>query len=284
MPRPGRVMSRLRWPSSSWRAAPGPAFGRLSFPGAEARRARGPTRSPLRRAGVHRAPASDGGVRQRPRGSQRPPPRPHHGARIGLCGARQLTLDFSSLTFADVTLDFRRRRALNRVSLSLNAGEIVAVLGPNGAGKTTLLFVAATLLAPDFGGPFASETDGGQRRRRAASPRSAWSDTISTCIRTCRRPRTCASSRACIRSKGRTARGSRRCGRPASTEAGRRIDRDVLARHAAAPRDRAGAHPRSAAGPARRAVHGLGRSVRERLAPRLRGAARAWLHRRGHDA
>jgi heme exporter protein A len=62
-----------------------------------------------------------------------------------------LTLDFSSLTFADVTLDFRRRRALNRVSLTLNSGEIVAVLGPNGAGKTTLLFVAATLLTPTSG-------------------------------------------------------------------------------------------------------------------------------------
>jgi heme exporter protein A len=62
-----------------------------------------------------------------------------------------LTIDFSSLTFEDVTLDFRRRRALNRVSATFNAGEIVAVLGPNGAGKTTLLFVAATLLGPSTG-------------------------------------------------------------------------------------------------------------------------------------
>ena len=62
-----------------------------------------------------------------------------------------MKLDFSSLTFADVTLDFRRRRALNRVSLTLNSGEIVAVLGPNGAGKTTLLMVAATLLSPTAG-------------------------------------------------------------------------------------------------------------------------------------
>jgi heme exporter protein A len=62
-----------------------------------------------------------------------------------------LTADFSSLTFADVTLDFQRRRALNRVSFRADAGEIVAVLGPNGAGKTTLLFVAATLLHPSSG-------------------------------------------------------------------------------------------------------------------------------------
>lgn len=62
-----------------------------------------------------------------------------------------MKIDFESLTFADVNLDFRRRRALNRVSVTFKAGEIVAVLGPNGAGKTTLLFVAATLLRPSAG-------------------------------------------------------------------------------------------------------------------------------------
>jgi heme exporter protein A len=62
-----------------------------------------------------------------------------------------LTIDFDSLTFSHVTLDFERRRALNAVNVTFNAGEIVAVLGPNGAGKTTLLFVAATLLGPSSG-------------------------------------------------------------------------------------------------------------------------------------
>lgn len=59
--------------------------------------------------------------------------------------------DFSSVTLANVTLDFGRRRALGHVSCSFAAGEIVAVLGPNGAGKTTLLLVAATLLDPASG-------------------------------------------------------------------------------------------------------------------------------------
>ena len=60
-------------------------------------------------------------------------------------------MDFTSVAFVDVTRVFGRRRALNRVSLRCEAGEIVAVLGPNGAGKSTLLSIAATSLAPSSG-------------------------------------------------------------------------------------------------------------------------------------
>ena len=42
-------------------------------------------------------------------------------------------------------------RALNRVSLSLVAGERVAVIGPSGAGKTSLLRLAAAGLRPSEG-------------------------------------------------------------------------------------------------------------------------------------
>jgi heme ABC exporter ATP-binding subunit CcmA len=62
-----------------------------------------------------------------------------------------MLLDFRTLTFTDVTRTFGRRRALNRVSLHVRAGELVAVVGPNGAGKSTLLSIAATLLAPTSG-------------------------------------------------------------------------------------------------------------------------------------
>ena len=60
-------------------------------------------------------------------------------------------MDFTSLTFTDVSRNFGRRRALHRVSFTCSVGEIVALLGPNGAGKSTLLSIAATLLDPSSG-------------------------------------------------------------------------------------------------------------------------------------
>lgn len=41
--------------------------------------------------------------------------------------------------------------AVDGVSMSLGAGELVMIYGPSGAGKSTLLYLAATLLVPDHG-------------------------------------------------------------------------------------------------------------------------------------
>jgi heme exporter protein A len=60
-------------------------------------------------------------------------------------------MDFTSLTFTDVSRSYGRRWAVSRVSLQCHAGEILALLGANGAGKSTLLSIAATLLVPSTG-------------------------------------------------------------------------------------------------------------------------------------
>ena len=60
-------------------------------------------------------------------------------------------LDFPFVAISDVSRAFGRRRALSRVSLRVEQGQILGILGPNGAGKSTLLAILATLLRPTSG-------------------------------------------------------------------------------------------------------------------------------------
>lgn len=55
------------------------------------------------------------------------------------------------LAVTDISVSFGGVAVLDRVSLEISRGEVLALLGPSGAGKTTLLRVIAGLLAPDNG-------------------------------------------------------------------------------------------------------------------------------------
>jgi lipopolysaccharide export system ATP-binding protein len=47
--------------------------------------------------------------------------------------------------------EYRHRRVVNGVSISVGAGEIVGLLGPNGAGKTTTFNMVVGVIRPDDG-------------------------------------------------------------------------------------------------------------------------------------
>ncbi len=61
------------------------------------------------------------------------------------------SLSPAALLIREVTKRFGRHPANDRVSLAVEAGQLVGLLGPNGAGKTTLIRICAGWLAPDAG-------------------------------------------------------------------------------------------------------------------------------------
>lgn len=54
---------------------------------------------------------------------------------------------------------YKGRKVVNDVSISVKQGEIVGLLGPNGAGKTTTFYMVVGLIAPDEGRVFLNEQD-----------------------------------------------------------------------------------------------------------------------------
>ena len=69
------------------------------------------------------------------------------------------------IRFQSLAKSFGAHRAVDALTLTVNAGEAVALLGPNGSGKTTSLKAAAGLIRPTSG-----EVLIGEPGRPAASP------------------------------------------------------------------------------------------------------------------
>lgn len=58
------------------------------------------------------------------------------------------------LEVKNLTKTYGKKRVVNGLSFSLNAGEVVGLLGPNGAGKTTAFYMTMGLIHPDTGHVF----------------------------------------------------------------------------------------------------------------------------------
>lgn len=83
---------------------------------------------------------------------------------MGLKGA--ITLIFVQIFNVILTIhtdklikQYKSRRVVDQVSISVKQGEIVGLLGPNGAGKTTTFYMVVGLIAPDEGRVFLNEED-----------------------------------------------------------------------------------------------------------------------------
>ena len=62
------------------------------------------------------------------------------------------------LYLEDITVSFDGFKALNNLSLTIDAGELRCVIGPNGAGKTTMMDVITGKTRPDAGTVFFGQT------------------------------------------------------------------------------------------------------------------------------
>ena len=62
------------------------------------------------------------------------------------------------LYLEDISVSFEGFRALNKLSLMIEVGELRCVIGPNGAGKTTMMDVITGRTRPDMGSCFFGQT------------------------------------------------------------------------------------------------------------------------------
>lgn len=74
------------------------------------------------------------------------------------------------LNVNEVSKDFGGIRALNEVSLTVNAKEIVALIGPNGAGKTTFFNCITGIYTPTSGDVLVYPENNSERRINGMKP------------------------------------------------------------------------------------------------------------------
>lgn len=60
-------------------------------------------------------------------------------------------INFMSIKIENLTKFYGTQKALDKISLSINPGQITGLLGPNGAGKSTLMKIIACYLPPSTG-------------------------------------------------------------------------------------------------------------------------------------
>ena len=75
--------------------------------------------------------------------------------------SKRRVLDISHnviLYLEDITVSFDGFRALNKLNLTIDVGELRCIIGPNGAGKTTMMDVITGKTRPDKGSAFFGQT------------------------------------------------------------------------------------------------------------------------------
>ncbi len=65
----------------------------------------------------------------------------------------------TTLAVRDLVKIYRSRKVVDRISLSVESGQVIGLLGPNGAGKTTTFYMTVGLVKPDDGSVFLDDLD-----------------------------------------------------------------------------------------------------------------------------
>jgi hypothetical protein len=101
-----------------------------------------------------------GAPRTRPSSDQAVPPKAVAAAATaaGPPGRCPMFTQGVALYLDDITVSFDGFKALNKLTLSVNVGELRCIIGPNGAGKTTMMDCITGKTRPDSGTAFFGST------------------------------------------------------------------------------------------------------------------------------